>query len=131
MRAFRALTAVLLAGLAAAHGTRASAETAFAPPADACAESGTELTRVQPLPQSDTFLASSPTTSLPGTVEEGGRTHPPVTRTLRPVRPRCSLVPAVRVAALTRDRLDFAHGLDVARLGWFSFGSTSPPPFRI
>lgn len=129
MRTLRALTAVLLAGFAAAGGSRASAQPALAP-ADVCAEAGTALTRVEPPPSPDTFLGSSPTTSLPGAVEEGGRTHAPATRTLRPAK-ATSLVPAARVAAVTRDRLDFAQSLYMARLGWFSFGSTSPPPFRI
>lgn len=128
MRALRACTAILLVAIAAAGGSRASATS---PPsaADVCAEAGTQLTRVEPPPQPDTFLGSSPA-SVPGAVEEGGRTHVPATRTVRPHRPVRVVVPAARVAAVQRERLDYARVLDVARFGWFSFGSTAPPPFR-
>jgi len=131
MRALRALTAILLAGLAAAQDTAVSAERAFASPAQPCVEDGRTLTGVQPLPQSDTFIGSSATTSLPGAVEEGARTHAPAARVLRPAALRPSHVPAARAAAVTRDHLEYALVLHAARLGWFSFGSTAPPPFRI
>jgi hypothetical protein len=128
MRALRAWTAILLVAFVAAGGSRTPSGAPASAVPEVCGDAASNISRVQPLPSSDAFLASSPA-PLPAAVEEGGRTAPPTARTLRPCAPR-TVVPAARVAAVVRDRLEFAHSLDVARLGWFSFGSTAPPPFR-
>jgi hypothetical protein len=37
---------------------------------------------------------------------------------------------ATRAMTALLSRLAFAHELDAARLGYFSYGSTAPPPFQ-
>ena len=130
MRAFRALNAILLAAVTAAGALGVFAQDAVAS-TEVCGQDATELRRVQPLPDSDAFLASSTTTSLAGPLGESVSSEVPAPRTVRPQRTASLVAPAARIAAVQRDCLDFAHRLTAARLGWFCFGSTAPPPFRI
>jgi hypothetical protein len=113
-----------------AGGSRTPGAALTAAATEPCAAATPNITRLE-LPAGATgFLASSAAASLPVTVELAWRAQVSSPRTARPDPAPPLIAPAARIAAIVRARLGFVHTLEVARLGYFSFGSTAPPPFQ-
>jgi hypothetical protein len=113
-----------------AGGSRTPGAALTAVATEPCAAATPNITRLE-LPAGATgFLASSAAASLPVTVELAWRASVSSPRTARLDPAPRLIAPAARIAAIVRARLGFAHTLEVARLGYFSFGSTAPPPFQ-
>ena len=127
MRATRRLTVLLLAAALVAAGGRADFDS---PTARLGAPVGGELgnERYDAPAGSDAYLAPASVASVPAAKESG---RPPLWKLhsprLVPFGTPLRLTPA-RAAAMAVSRLAFGHDLDAARLGYFIFGSTAPPP---
>jgi hypothetical protein len=129
MHASRALTALLLATMIGVGGGRTSSAVPLPGPADAAAGAD-GIDRTDALPGPDAFLAASPPAPV-AAAAAAGRSPLSTARLLHlaNIEPPAA-VQAARITALQVARLAVAHELDAARIGYFSFGSTAPPPFH-
>ena len=127
MPARRFLTALIATALLAAAGPRAPADAGgWAAP---IAQSGGIARLDTPLGPVALLAASAATPFAAAELADRGPSPAPRSPRVAPPQVPQTLRPA-HIAALAVSRLAWAHDSDVARIGWFSFGSTAPPPFH-
>jgi len=128
MRGSRILTALLLAAAMAVATRTAPVVPSAAADDAAAAVDGIGATGATSGPVA--FLAASPAGPV---AAADGNGRPPLSTFRLPHFTRIeepAAAPVARLAALRVGRLAFARELDAARLAYFSFGSTAPPPFH-
>lgn len=129
MRASRLLTSWLIAAILVMAGVQ-SPPAAGGTAHEQQPESPAHIGATDGLLGSEAFLAAPPVAPVAG-MDQAGRSPVPSLRVHRLARleapPRAQ---AARIAALSLSRLSYAHALDSARFGWFTFSSTAPPPSR-
>jgi hypothetical protein len=128
MRASRLLTSWLVLAVLCTAGVRMAVPAGHV--SGGIGDTGARIASGDAIVGSEALLAAPPVAPVAG-VDDAGRPPVPTGRHFRIARlddPPQAL--AARIAKLSVARLAFTRELDLARFGWFFFGSTAPPPFQ-